>query len=151
LTGTGSSEDSAPAAASLDDQSDHPASNGSAADAGGSVAAAGTAAKTVNSEQTTGNTLNMIVSGRHVTRDCGDGKIVNINGYDNDIKLTGRCGAVALNGWGNHIYIEETPSIQVSGHTNAVTWERVSNGKQPSTSILNGNDNSIRQGDLPSR
>ena len=119
--------------------------------AGAATAAAASVAGSVNTEQTTGNTLNLVVSGRHLTRDCGDGKVVNINGYQNEITLTGRCSIVALNGWGNHLYIEETSSIQVSGHANAVTWARTSKGKRPSTSILNGYDNSIHQEDLPNQ
>jgi hypothetical protein len=170
----GNTDESTCVAASTDDQGDHrvvttdgkntitangtdiggsvgAAVNGALQAAGPATTAAAGVAGSVNSEQTSGNSLNLVVSGRHMTRDCGDGKTVNINGYQNEITLTGRCSNVALNGWDNHLYIEETGSISVSGHTNDVTWERTSNGKRPSTSVLNGYDNSIRQGNLPNR
>lgn len=113
-----------------------------AADAA-SQAAASTAG-VVQGVQTQGNTLNIILSRQRTTQDCGDGKTVNINGYQNDITLTGSCSKVTLNGWGNTIHIEEVASIEVMGHTNILTWQRGRNVHRPTVEIDNGMDNSVR-------
>jgi hypothetical protein len=42
---------------------------------------------------------------------------VNINGYQNEITLTGSCNQVNVNGRQNTVHIEETAGIQVLGHT----------------------------------
>jgi hypothetical protein len=94
--------------------------------------------------QDRGGVLNIILSRQRTTQDCGDGKVVNINGYENDITLTGSCSKVTLNGWGNTIRIEEVAAIEVMGHTNAFTWERGRSVAQPAVQIDSGMDNSVR-------
>jgi hypothetical protein len=113
-----------------------------AADAASEAAAS--AAGAVHVVQTRGNMLNIVLSKQRTTQDCGDGKVVNINGYQNDIRLTGSCSKVTLNGWGNTIRIEEVASIEVTGHTNTLTWERGRNVGKPSVQIDSGTDNSVR-------
>jgi hypothetical protein len=113
-----------------------------AADAASEAAAS--AAGAVHVVQTRGNLLNIILSNQRTTQDCGDGKAVNINGYQNDISLTGSCSKVTLNGWGNTIRIEEVASIEVTGHTNTLTWERGRNVGKPSVQIDSGTGNSVR-------
>jgi hypothetical protein len=113
-----------------------------AADAASEAGAS--AAGAVQAVQTRGNTLNIILSNHQTTQDCGDGKVVNINGYQNDIRLTGSCSKVTLNGWGNAIHIEEVASIEVMGHTNTLTWERGRNVRKPLVQIDSGTDNSVR-------
>ena len=94
--------------------------------------------------QDRGSVLNIILSRQRTTQDCGDGTVVNINGYENDITLTGSCSKVTLNGWGNTIHIEEVAAIEVMGHTNAFTWERGRNITKPAVQIDSGMDNSVR-------
>ena len=113
-----------------------------AADAASEAAAS--AAGAVQGVQTRGNLLNIILSKQRTRQDCGDGKVVNINGYQNDITLTGSCSKVTLNGWGNTIHIEEVASIEVMGHTNTLTWERGRNIRKPVVQIDSGMDNSVR-------
>ena len=113
-----------------------------AADAASEAAAS--AAGAVHVVQTRGNLLNIVLSNQRTTQDCGDGKAVNINGYQNDITLTGSCSKVTLNGWGNTIRIEEVASIEVTGHTNTLTWERGRNVSKPSVQIDSGMNNSVR-------
>ena len=108
-----------------------------------SEAAAATAGA-VQGVQTNGNVLNIILSRQRTTQDCGAGKIVNINGYQNDITLTGSCQKVTLNGWGNTIRIEEVAAIEVTGHTNVLTWERGRNIRRPAVQIDIGTDNTVR-------
>lgn len=98
----------------------------------------------VQGVQTNGNVLNIILSRQRTTQDCGAGKIVNINGYQNDITLTGSCQKVTLNGWGNTIRIEEVAAIEVTGHTNSLTWERGRNTRRPAVQIDLGTDNTVR-------
>lgn len=102
-------------------------------------------AGTVQGVQTQGNALNIILSNQRTTQDCGDGKIANINGYKDEITLTGSCTKVILNGWGNTIHIEEVASIEVMGHTNTLTWERGRNVRKPTVQIDSGVNNSVRQ------
>jgi hypothetical protein len=101
-------------------------------------------AGTVQGVQTQGNMLNIILSNQRTTQDCGDGKNVDINGYQNDITLTGSCGKVILNGWGNTIRIEEVAAIEIGGHTNTLTWERGRNARRPAVQIDSGMNNSVR-------
>lgn len=108
-----------------------------------SQAAAATAG-VVQGVQKQGDILNITLSNQRTTQDCGDGKIVNINGYQNDVTLTGSCSQVTLNGWGNTVHIAETASIQVMGHTNTITWERGRNVSKPAVQIGGGMDNSVR-------
>jgi hypothetical protein len=89
--------------------------------------------------------LNIILSRQRTTQDCGAGKTVNINGYQNDITLTGSCEKVTLNGWGNTIHLEEVAAIEVMGHTNTLTWERGRNTRKPVVQIDSGVDNSVRR------
>ncbi len=127
----------------------------SAAVLGGSVGAAVAAATqtaagvagSVTVEQTDASSVNLVMSNQRITRDCKDGKNVNINGYEDDITLVGSCGTVSMNGWGNHVHIKEAEQISISGHTNTVTWERARTGDRPKVNILNGFDNRVRQGD----
>jgi hypothetical protein len=114
-----------------------------AADAASQSAAA--TAGAVQGVQTNGNVLNIILSRQRTTQDCGAGKTVNINGYQNDITLTGSCEKVTLNGWGNTIHIEEVAAIEVMGHTNTLTWERGRNTRKPVVQIDSGVDNSVRR------
>jgi hypothetical protein len=109
------------------------AANGAAATAGA-----------VQGIQRQGNNLNIALSNQQTTQDCGDGAIVNINGYRNDITLTGSCSQVTLNGWGNTVRIEEAAGIQIVGHTNTITWQRGRNVRKPSVQITGGMDNSVR-------
>ena len=101
-------------------------------------------AGTVQGVQTQGNMLNIILSKQQTTQDCGDGRTVNITGYQNVITLTGSCGKVTLNGWGNTVHIEEVAAIEIMGHTNTLTWERGRNVRKPAVQIDNGMDNSVR-------
>ena len=101
-------------------------------------------AGTVQGVQTRDNMLNIILSKQRTTQNCGDGKVLNINGYQNDITLTGSCSKVTLNGWGNTIHIEEVTSIEVMGHTNTLTWQRGRSISKPVVQIDSGTDNSVR-------
>lgn len=107
-------------------------------------AAAGSIANNVQGVQVNGNTLNIILSGQQTTQDCGNGRFVNINGYQNDITLTGSCSKIVLNGWGNTVHIEETGAIEVGGHTNKIFWQRGRNVSKPVVQIDSGMDNTVR-------
>jgi hypothetical protein len=109
-----------------------------------SEAAAATAGA-VQGVQNTGSILNIILSRQQTTQDCGEGKSVNINGYQDDITLTGSCSKVTLNGWGNTIHIEEVAAIEVMGHTNNIFWQRGRNARKPTVQIDSGVDNSVRR------
>jgi Protein of unknown function (DUF3060) len=105
---------------------------------------AASVAGAVQGVQDRNGVLNIILSKQRTTQDCGDGKVVNINGYENDITLTGSCSKVTLNGWGNTVRIEEVAAIEVMGHTNTFTWERGRKIAKPSVQIDSGMDNFVR-------
>jgi len=95
--------------------------------------------------QNQGNSVNITLSNQKTTQDCGDGKDVNINGYQNEITLTGSCSQVNVNGWQNTVHITEAAGIQVTGHTNTVTWERGRGVREPTVQVRDGMNNSVRQ------
>jgi hypothetical protein len=85
--------------------------------------------------RTEGNELDITLSNRWTTQDCGDGKDVRISGFGNYISLTGSCDQVVVNGWGNTVHIEETASIEVTGDSNTVIWDLGRNVPEPAMQI----------------
>lgn len=108
-----------------------------------SQAAAATAGA-VNAVQVQGNVVNINLSHHQTTQDCGDGRNVNINGFQNDITLTGCCGKITMNGWGNTIHVDEVASIEIMGHTNMLFWKHGRNAARPRVQIDSGENNSVR-------
>jgi hypothetical protein len=106
--------------------------------------AAASTAGVVQGVQNQGNSLNITLSNQKTTQDCGDGKNANINGYQTEITLTGSCSQVNVNGWQNTVHIVETAGIQVTGHTNTVTWERGRGVPEPTVQVRDGMNNSVR-------
>jgi hypothetical protein len=102
--------------------------------------AAASTADAVQGVQVNGSTLNIILSKQQTTQDCANGRIVNINGYQNDITLTGNCSKVILNGWGNTIHIDSVGVVEVGGHDNDITWAL---GHKPIVQIDSGFKNSV--------
>jgi hypothetical protein len=117
---------------------------GDAANAATDAAAA--VAGRVTAEQTDGKGLHLVMSKQAVQRECKDGENVEIVGYQDDVTLSGACGTVSLNGWCNQVHIEAVDQINLTGHTNTITWAHARTGHRPKVNILNGYENNVRQG-----
>jgi hypothetical protein len=77
-------------------------------------------------------------SGQRRTIDC-KGQRVQVGGNTNDVTLRGECPRVDVTGVGNTVAIDVAGSIDVTGTSNRVTWQRALKGAAPriSTTGLN--------------
>jgi hypothetical protein len=70
-----------------------------------------------------GNTINDGTFGATETRDCADGKSLNIGGSGNTLTVTGRCDSVIVGGDDNKITFEKVDTeLIVAGLKNTVTY-----------------------------
>lgn len=70
-----------------------------------------------------GNTINDGTFGATETRDCADGKSLNIGGSGNTLTVTGRCASVIIGGDDNKITFEKVDTeLIVAGLNNTVTY-----------------------------
>ena len=70
-----------------------------------------------------GNTINDGTFGANETRDCADGKSLNIGGSKNTLTVTGRCDSVVVGGDDNTITFEEVDTeLIVAGLNNTITY-----------------------------
>lgn len=70
-----------------------------------------------------GNTINDGTFGSTETRDCGDGKSLNIGGSQNTLTVTGRCDSVIIGGDDNKISFEKVDTeLIVAGLNNTITY-----------------------------
>ena len=89
-----------------------------------------------------GNTINDGTFGATETRDCADGKSLNIGGSKNTLTVKGRCDSVIIGGDDNKITFDKVDTeLTVAGLNNTITYR---NG-DPSVQDL-GTGNSITKG-----
>lgn len=70
-----------------------------------------------------GNTINDGTFGATETRDCADGKSLNIGGSGNTLTVKGRCDSVIVGGDDNKITLEKVDTeLTVAGLNNTVTY-----------------------------
>lgn len=70
-----------------------------------------------------GNTINDGTFGATETRDCADGKSLNIGGSGNILTVTGRCDSVIVGGDDNKITFETIDTeLIVAGLNNTITY-----------------------------
>lgn len=70
-----------------------------------------------------GNTINDGTFGATETRDCADGKSLNIGGSGNTLTVKGRCDSVIIGGDDNKITFETVDTeLTVAGLNNTVTY-----------------------------
>ena len=53
---------------------------------------------------------------------CKAGENVDVGGTDNELTLTGPCGAVTVAGLSNEVTLDTAASLEVSGRNNLVTY-----------------------------
>ena len=70
-----------------------------------------------------GNTINDGTFGATETRDCADGKSLNVGGSKNTLTVTGRCASVIIGGDDNKITFEKVDTeLIVAGLNNTITY-----------------------------
>lgn len=71
-----------------------------------------------------GNTINYVSTGTTTTLDCGDGKSLNVGGFNNTLTVRGTCGTVSIGGGDNKITVDKIDkNINVVGSHNAITYK----------------------------
>ena len=66
-----------------------------------------------------GNTINYVSTGTTTTLDCGDGKSLNVGGFNNTLTVRGTCGTVSIGGGDNKITVDKIDkNINVVGSHN---------------------------------
>lgn len=89
-----------------------------------------------------GNTINDGTFGAAETRDCADGKSLNVGGSGNTLTVKGRCDSVIVGGDDNKITFEKVDTeLIVAGLNNTITYR----DGEPQIQDL-GDGNSITRG-----
>lgn len=71
-----------------------------------------------------GNTINYVSTGTTTTLDCGDGKSLNVGGFNNTLTVRGTCGMVSVGGGDNKITVDKIDkNINVVGSHNAISYK----------------------------
>jgi hypothetical protein len=71
-----------------------------------------------------GNTINYVSTGTTTTLDCGDGKSLNVGGFNNTLTVTGACGTVSIGGGDNKITVDKIGGqLNVVGSHNAISYK----------------------------
>ncbi len=71
-----------------------------------------------------GNTINYVSTGTTTTLDCGDGKSLNVGGFNNTLTVKGTCGSVSVGGGDNKITVDKISSrLNVVGSHNAISYK----------------------------
>jgi hypothetical protein len=95
----------------------------------GSVPSSGTSSSTPSTTSTgaqfdIGNTINYVSTGTTTTLDCGEGKSLNVGGFNNTLTVRGTCGTVSVGGGDNKITVDKIDkNINVVGSHNAITYK----------------------------
>lgn len=76
---------------------------------------------------------------------CVGGQPVSVSGNQNDIVLTGDCGALTVTGNENDVHVDGVTSITVSGASNDVKWKRNLSGKRQPPVSATGTHNDVHQ------
>lgn len=82
----------------------------------------------------------IVGTGTDQTLECGGGP-VNVAGHQNTLHLMGSCPTLNIAGWGNRITVDRVTVINLTGHTNTVTW----GAGDPHVNNL-GRDNTVNHG-----
>jgi Protein of unknown function (DUF3060) len=89
-----------------------------------------------------GNTINYVSTGTTTTLDCGDGKSLNVGGFNNTLTVRGTCGTVSIGGGDNKITVDKIDkNINVVGSHNAISYK----DGEPKVENL-GSGNTINKG-----
>jgi hypothetical protein len=71
-----------------------------------------------------GNTINYVSTGTTTTLDCGDGKSLNVGGFNNTLTVKGACGTVSIGGGDNKITVDKIGrQLNVVGSHNAISYK----------------------------
>ncbi len=71
-----------------------------------------------------GNTINYVSTGTTTTLDCGNGKSLNVGGFNNTLTVRGTCGTVSVGGGDNKITVDKIDkNVNVVGSHNAISYK----------------------------
>lgn len=71
-----------------------------------------------------GNTINYVSTGTTTSLDCGDGKSLNVGGFNNTLTVKGTCGSVSVGGGDNKITVDKVDKhLNVVGSHNAISYK----------------------------
>jgi hypothetical protein len=71
-----------------------------------------------------GNTINYGSLGTTTTLDCGDGKSLNVGGFNNTLTVKGTCGTVSIGGADNKLTIDKIDKeLNVVGSNNTISYK----------------------------
>jgi len=71
-----------------------------------------------------GNTINYGSLGTTTTLDCGDGKSLNVGGFNNTLTVKGHCGTVSIGGADNKLTIDKIDKeLNVVGSNNTISYK----------------------------
>ena len=82
------------------------------------------------------------------TRACQAGQNVVVNGSKHDLKLTGECARVTVNGSDNVVGVEAAAKLTVSGMGHTVTWQRGAGDAKAPKIVKSGMRHRIAQGNV---
>lgn len=71
-----------------------------------------------------GNTINYVSTGTTTSLDCGDGKSLNVGGFNNTLTVKGTCDSVSVGGGDNKITVDKVDKhLNVVGSHNAISYK----------------------------
>ena len=94
-------------------------------------------------EPVEGEAFTIAGTGADQTLTCNN-QDIRIEGIENVITLTGRCGTLQVEGNRNQVQIEQVAAIEVHGVENTVMWQEGTDDNTPTISNT-GSDNRIQQ------
>ena len=98
--------------------------NGTAPSSGSPTSSTAPSTSSTGAQFDIGNTINYVSTGTTTTLDCGDGKSLNIGGFNNTLTVRGTCGTVSVGGGDNKITVDKIDkNINVVGSHNAISYK----------------------------
>lgn len=98
--------------------------NGAPTTSPGATSTAAPAPTSTGAQFDIGNTINYVSTGTTTTLDCGDGKSLNVGGFNNTLTVRGTCGTVSIGGGDNKITVDKIDrQLNVVGSHNAISYK----------------------------
>jgi hypothetical protein len=98
--------------------------NGAPTTSSGASSTAAPATTSTGAQFDIGNTINYASTGTTTTLDCGDGKSLNVGGFNNTLTVNGTCGTVSIGGGDNKITVDKIDrQLNVVGSHNAISYK----------------------------
>lgn len=89
--------------------------------------------------------LTVMDNRQNVEHACTGGDTVAVLGSDNNIRITGKCGTVSVQGNKNQIQVEAAATIAATGNKNTVLWQRGPDDRNPPRVSNLGSGNVVKR------